>query len=152
MPTPTDTRNDRQKRVYRWRVNLYKPVVLAVGANNRLKDQPKYPSVPTYSAVWCYHNNKSEDNVATPAGRTNYDILYTEDAFKFVYEQEIGDSWLIEILDGDSDDQGQCYVSTSGKQTRGNFGENRRANQTTISARRIPRPSYMPAFVPLEGA
>jgi hypothetical protein len=137
MPTPADTRNSRQRRVFTYVVNLYAPIE-GVGAEGEALDHT-YPEEPTYSNVRTFWRNMDEENTPSTVGRTNYDIILTTDEFKFAIEQEIGDGWMIEMVSGAGEENGQTYVSMGGAKQRANKFR-RRAHQNTVAARRLARP------------
>jgi hypothetical protein len=87
-------RTKRQARVYTYRCDLFRPSWPAVEDDNAATDIAFGPE-PTYRYVPCYRIDSQEYNVARLQGRGMGELVINSTVFKFPYQQEVGDGWLI---------------------------------------------------------
>lgn len=132
----------RQERAYNLRADLFKPDPLKVGLDQLARDLT-YPPTPTYPLVRCRRTDSAEINTAQVPGRTNYDISLTLDVFKFAFDQEIEDGWLVRVHpvpNSPPDRQGfDFYVTQGGGQDHPSVGR-RHANQRRVLVVKVPKP------------
>lgn len=116
---PTNQKNvpfpsNRQRRLYSFRVSLYRPSALT-GRPSSIFDtggktdieaaDSKYTDPPDYINVPCLYEATPEFTVVSPLGLNKEENIFTSDKWHFLADQDINDDWLIVLT--------ACRVNTS---------------------------------------
>jgi hypothetical protein len=90
---PGWTLTRRQEHLYRWRADLYAPLVPDVD-NEQAPADEGWPLAPTYQSVPCWRSPAQEQDAPTPAGRAATGL----DVFRFPVGVSLSDGWLIKLF------------------------------------------------------
>ena len=136
--------NRRQKSLYAYRVNLYRPSAIttypdADSAIDNAKDA-SWVTAPAYTNVPCYFKSTPEVDLPAAEGLNKEANIFTLDVFLFDAAQEINGQWLIQITAPQvlGVTSGFWYVQDNPRTTP-SLGR-RQANQTQVFGKRGPPP------------
>lgn len=119
---------ERQDSFYKDFVNLRRPSAIGL-------EGPEYSNTPDFTDVPCRLSPSMEASVPLPIGRSNYDIVQTTDQLRLSIDQEIDDSWSVELVTPDHPEIGTFFMTQGGSR---NF--NWRADSKTILIKRSTKP------------
>ena len=105
--------SSRQRRLYTFRVSLYRPSTLTgrapsifdINTTDIEAADNKYAGAPDYINVPCLYEATPEFTEVSPVGLNKEENIFTSDKWHFLADQEINDDWLIVLT--------ACRVKTS---------------------------------------
>ena len=105
---------ERQRRLYTFRCELYRPSVIAPHASgSRATDRAAdegWAAPPAYKNVPCYYASAEEATQPTGAGLQSEANLFTFYNFYFDAAQEIGNGWAIRFTVPGHPDDGEWFL------------------------------------------
>lgn len=135
----------RQRKLYTYRANLYRPLEIAAypsgagGALDRVADAT-WNQAPAYSSVPCYFKFTPEVDLPSAEGLNKEANIFTLDTILFDAAQEISGQWLVQLIAPQilGVTGGFWYVQDNPR-TTASLGR-RSANQTQVFGKRGPDP------------
>jgi hypothetical protein len=111
MLIPPDTRTPRQKRLYTFLYDIYKPEVLtAVEGDIEAPDAGVNIGEPAYHNVYGFYKGTPELDVAELAGRMKELNLFTLDEHHFTADQPLADQWILHLIGSDPGKPPHPYI------------------------------------------
>ena len=136
----------RQFRLYQFVVSLYRPTGIgfqSASGGNAMQDTMRdvgYEPQPAYTNVKCYFKSASEVAVPTIQGLQSEANLFTYYIFEFLAEQEIDNTWVVQLTMPGHPNDGTFFIVTDVPKITVSIGR-RRVNQSEVFAKRSDKPN-----------
>lgn len=94
--------------------NLYRPARLEPQGTTLEAADPVSEYVPVFTAVPCHYEPASEMDVPRGPGLSKSMDIMTMDKFHFLQDQQVGDTWKIELTTVGHPGAGSCWIAQGG--------------------------------------